>query len=131
MSRKRNRAKARARQEGRHAEGKPPFGYRSAKGVLTPIPEQAEIVKRIYRDAKDELTPGKIAKRLNRDEIPSPRGSVWRSNSVRIILTNPAYCGERHGIKKTHTPIISRRLFNEVETVLLSRGRGSTSKGSG
>ena len=118
--------KARARQQGKHAEGKPPYGYRSDKGVLTPVPEHAEIVKRIYREAKDELTPGKIAKRLNRDEIASPRGSVWRANSVLIILTNPAYCGERHGIKKTHTPIISRRLFNEAERVLLSRGRERT-----
>ena len=121
--------KARARQQGKHAEGKPPYGYRSDKGVLTPVPEHAEIVKRIYREAKDELTPGKIAKRLNGNEIPSPRGSVWRANSVRIILTNPAYCGERHGVKKTHASIISRRLFNQVQHARPSRRREGPSDG--
>jgi DNA invertase Pin-like site-specific DNA recombinase len=115
--------KARARQEGKHAEGKPPYGYRSDKGVLTPILDQAEIVKRIYREAKDGRTPGKIAKRLNDDGIPSARGSVWRSNSVRIVLTNAAYYGERHGIRKVHAPIISRRLFNQAQHVIQSRRR--------
>ena len=115
--------KARARQQGKHAEGKPPYAYASAKGVLTPVPEQADIVKRIYREAKEGTTPGKIAKRLNRDEIPSPRGSLWRENTVRIILTNPAYCGERHGIKRTHASIISRRLFNQAQRVIQSRRR--------
>ena len=107
--------KARARQRGKHAEGKPPYGYRSAKGLLTPVPEQAEVVRRIYRDAKLGLTPGKIAKRLNRDEIPSPRGSVWRANTVRLIVANAAYAGERHGKKRAHPAIVSRRIFNEVQ----------------
>ena len=115
--------KARARQQGKHAEGKPPFGYRSEKGVLSPIPEQAEIVKRIYRDAKDGRTPGRIARALNADEIPSPRGSVWRPNTISLILRNEVYCGERYGVKRAHPAIISRRLFNEVQRTSATRKR--------
>lgn len=115
--------KARARQQGKHAEGKPPFGYRSVRGVLTPIPEQVEIVERIYQDARDGLSPGKIANRLNRREIPSPRGSTWRANTVRLILTNPAYTGERYGKKRAHPTIVSRRLFNQVQAIRDERSR--------
>jgi hypothetical protein len=42
---------------------------------------------------------------------------------VRTILANPAYTGERHGVKKAHPAIVSRRAFNEVRSVLDSRRR--------
>jgi hypothetical protein len=42
---------------------------------------------------------------------------------VRTILANPAYTGERHGVKRTHPAKVSRRAFNEVQAVLDARRR--------
>jgi hypothetical protein len=43
--------------------------------------------------------------------------------AVRTILTNPAYTGERHGVKRAHPAIVSRRLFNRAQAALDARRR--------
>ena len=68
------------------------------------------MVKRIYQEAKEGRTPGKIARRLNADNIPSARGSVWRSNSVRIVLTNPAYYRHTSEAARLNAPASLHRL---------------------
>jgi DNA invertase Pin-like site-specific DNA recombinase len=117
--------KANAKQAGRHVHGRIPYGYRSHRGVLEPDEERAAIVRRIFRDAADGYTPGWIARRLERDGVPTPRGGAkgWSQMSVRTILTNSAYTGERHDVKKAHPAIVSRQLFNRAQAVLDSRRR--------
>jgi Recombinase len=115
-----------AKQAGRHVHGRVPYGHRSERGVLEPDPERAEVVRRIFRDAADGYTPGWIARRLERDGVPTPQGAAkgWNQMGVRTILGSPAYTGERHGVKRTHPAIVSRRAFNEVQAILDSRRRG-------
>jgi hypothetical protein len=85
-------------------------------------------VRRIFRDARDGYTPGWIARRLNRDGIPPPRGGAngWSEAGVRLILRNPAYCGERHNIKRAHPAIVSKRAWNEAQAALNARARGKS-----
>jgi site-specific DNA recombinase len=45
---------------GRHVHGRVPYGYRSTGGILQHVDEFVPIVQRIYRDARDGRTPGRI-----------------------------------------------------------------------
>ena len=85
--------KMKARQQGRHTEGGHPYGYHapSRRGLLEPDPERADIVRRIFLEARDGRSTGRIAQALNRDGIPSPRGKLWTRPAVHGILTNPVY----------------------------------------
>jgi len=82
-------------------------------------------VRRIYRDARDGWTPGRIARALNRDAVPSAQDGEWKPQVVRQILTNPVYVGERYGVRNAHTPTVSRRRFNEAQAPLRSRARAA------
>ena len=87
---------------GRHVHDRVPYGYTSTGGILEPVEDLIPVVRRIYRDARDGWTPGRIARALNRDGIPSAQGEEWKPQVVRSILTNPAYAGERYGVRNAH-----------------------------
>jgi site-specific DNA recombinase len=113
--------KAKRKAQGRHVHGRIPFGYRSAgEGKLEPD-SNAELVRRIYTDAKAGESPAKIARTLNREGIRSPQRRSWSRQSVRLILSNPIYSGERYGVKGAQPAIMSRRTWNAVQSVLDSR----------
>ena len=72
-------------------------------------------MRRIFGEAKSGLGPGRIARWLNKDEIPGPRGGRWNRQSVTNLLGNAVYAGELHGVKRAQPAIVSRRLFNAVQ----------------
>jgi hypothetical protein len=82
-------------------------------------------VRRIYRDARDGWTPGRIARALNRDGIPSAQSGTGKPQVVRSILINPAYVGERYGVRNAHTPSVSRRAWNAAQAALAARARAA------
>jgi DNA invertase Pin-like site-specific DNA recombinase len=45
-------------------------------------PQQAAIVKRIFEDYARGVSPRKIAKQLNRDGVPGPRGEAWGPSAI-------------------------------------------------
>jgi site-specific DNA recombinase len=110
--------KAKKKQLGRHVHGRVAYGYLSERGELTPDPERAPVVRRIFADARQGDAPGRIAAALNRDGIPSPQGATWSPKAVRRILSNPVYAGERYGVKRAHPAIVSRQLFNAAARAL-------------
>lgn len=116
--------KAKKKALGRHVHGRVAFGYRSTGGLLSPHDDEAEVVRRIFAEARDGRTPGRIARDLNRDGIPSPTGATWGKNTLRWILTNPGYAGEKYGVQKAHGAIVSRRAWNAAQLALASRARG-------
>jgi site-specific DNA recombinase len=71
---------------------------------------EAEVVRRIFREHRDGMSLAEIAKRLNREGIPSPRAGTrhtrlgWGASTIRAILYNERYIGvwrfkERQWIK--------------------------------
>lgn len=73
------------------------YGYSFDKETdkLTPEPNEAAIVERMYRwCAEDGHGPYAIAQMLNEMGIPSPKGKLWQKATVSRILRNPAYRGE-------------------------------------
>jgi DNA invertase Pin-like site-specific DNA recombinase len=108
--------KVQGRRLGRVVDGYGPYGYRQAgAGKLEIVEEQAEVVRRIFREAKTGLGPGPIARGLNDDGVSGPRGGQWNRQSVTNLLRSPLYAGELHGVKGAQPAIVSRRLFNMVQ----------------
>lgn len=102
------------RKEHAAAEAKSPYG----------------VVLRIFAAAKSGETLGGIARDLNTDSIASPQGARkgtagqgWNAKAVSRILSNEVYAGERHGVKKAHPAIVTRRTFNAVQAAINSRSR--------
>lgn len=80
------------------------LGYRKGPDGLPEIdPEQAEIVRRIYRIFMSGKTLGHIARQLEDDGIPTPGGKTkWQSRVLESILTNEKYKGSAL-LQKTYT----------------------------
>jgi hypothetical protein len=72
------------------------LGYRKgADGLPEIIPEEAEVVRRIYREFIAGKTIDGIAKALTREGVPTPAGrEKWQKRTVESILLNEKYKGE-------------------------------------
>ena len=115
--------KAKKKARGRHVHGRAPYGYTSSGGVLRPAGEREPFVRRIFKEASAGMPPGRIARGLNEDAIPPPQRGLWSEQGIRVILRNPAYVGERYGVKRAHESIVSRRLWNAAQRSLDGRAR--------
>ena len=80
------------------------LGYtKDAKGNLIIDPEQAEIVKRIYREYLEGLSMDKIAAGLERDGILTRAGKAkWQTSTINKIIRNEKYIGDAF-LQKTYT----------------------------
>ena len=80
------------------------IGYtKDADGHLIIDPEQAEIVKRIYREYLEGLSMDKIAAGLEADGILTGAGKAkWHTSTVSKILRNEKYIGDAL-LQKTYT----------------------------
>ena len=80
------------------------LGYdKDAEGRLIINPEQAETVKRIFREYLEGASCQQIARGLEHDGIPTGRGkSRWHDSTIRKILENEKYMGDAL-LQKTYT----------------------------
>jgi len=80
------------------------LGYtKDADGNLVIDPEQAETVKRIYREYLEGLSMDKIAAGLERDGIlTGAGGEKWHTSTINKILRNEKYIGDAL-LQKTYT----------------------------
>lgn len=80
------------------------LGYRKGPDGLPEIdPEQAEIVRKIYRLFMSGKTIGYICKLLESEGIPTPSGKTqWQSRTISSILTDEKYKGSAL-LQKTYT----------------------------
>lgn len=89
-------------QRKRFADGKIAMPYKSFLGYRKGVdgrpeivPEEAKIVRRIYREFLLGMTFNGIAKGLEADGIKSPRGKdTWRITTIKSILQNEKYKGD-------------------------------------
>jgi site-specific DNA recombinase len=88
--------------DGRYPGGRA-YGYRPTQkpGVFEIVPEEAEIIRRIFGQYAAGNSPRDIAAELNRDRVAPPRGNAWNAstingNSKRAygILHNTLYVGQ-------------------------------------
>lgn len=128
------------------------LGYRKGHdGNAEIIPEEAEVVKEIYRCYLDGMSMNLIADRLNEKGLTTKGGSSpYRKTVVQRILTNEKYTGDAllqktyvtdcitkktrknngelpmYLVKNHHEPIISRTDFNRVQEEMARRSAKRT-----
>ena len=123
------------------------LGYRKGKdGLPEIVPEEAEVVRLIYKSFMEGMSPYKIAKMLMEREIPTPGGGVeWHGSTIKSILTNEKYKGSallqkkftvdfltkkqkvnegevpQYFIEDSHPPIIDPQEFELVQAEIARR----------
>lgn len=122
-----------------------PYGFIYKDGQIIPDGAKIETVQQIFTWYAGGIGAEEISARLNRENIPAPRGRKWLTTRILEILVNEKYVGDtllqkkittdtlpfrqipNHGereqyyISGTHQPIIERGLFNEVQKLMKSR----------
>lgn len=73
--------------------GSPPLGFLAEDKKLSRVDREFEIVGYIKKLKRKRLSLGKIARRLNQENIPTKRGGRWHPATVKYILKNTKYKG--------------------------------------
>jgi len=87
-------------QEGQWIANWTPYGYKAVRNGkkdkhLEIVPEEAEVVRQIFRLHQDGITPHTIARRLTEQGIKPPRNAEqWHKSTITRILQNPVYIGK-------------------------------------
>lgn len=121
------------------------MGYKLVDGKFVLIPEQAEIVKKIFNLYEDGYGDMKIARLLNNEGIKAYEGGLWSKSSVRCILSNYNYTGDlilqktysedhiskkrktnngnkdKYLVSNNHEPIITKEQFERVNNLRKER----------
>ena len=88
---------------GGYAGGKPPIGYKAVNGQLVVVPEEAEIVRKVFELRKQGGTLKGIAQALNQMGYRTKKGGEFLHSAVQNILANEeTYRGRyKYGEKTT------------------------------
>lgn len=132
-------------EEGKLVGGADLFGYKLVGRTYRIVPEQAEVVKRIFEEYKSGKGGYLIAKGLNADGITTLKGKRWTSNRVLGVLGNFTYTGNliiqktfvedylskkkrknrgkrpQYLVEETHEAIVSKELFMECQRIRESK----------
>ena len=89
------------------------LGYRCENGQYVIVPEEAEVVRRIYREYLEGLGATAIMKGLNDDGIRTRTGKPWRIGGVLKVLKNYNYTGNLL-LQKTYSEnhLTKRKMMN-------------------
>ncbi|MCD8146322.1 MAG: recombinase family protein [Clostridiales bacterium] len=119
------------------------YGYRKEGGIqFIPVPEEAAVVVRIFEDYIHGKKSAEIARELEAEGFPTPKGGHWQYSTVDFILTNEKYCGDAlcqksyvtdhlshrrrrntsqalptYYIHNHHTPIVDRDTYDMVQDI--------------
>ena len=92
------------------------LGYRKGSdGKPEIVPEEAETVRRIYRQYLEGASLGNIKKELEADGVPTAEAVAgWSYQVIRNILTNEKYCGDALMFKTHTTDCISKKVVKNT-----------------
>ncbi len=94
------------------------LGYRKGPdGLPEIVPEEAALVRRIYRMFVEGMAVSRIARTLTEKGIPTPAGKQkWQNSVIESILTNKKYKGDARLQKKFTTDFLTKKTkVNEGE----------------
>ena len=115
------------------------YGYKVKNGVFTIIPEEAEIIRRIFRMYLEGMGCERIMKALIEAGVPAPDGGLWSASTILLMLRNEKYAGDlllqkyyinnhiekkqlpnrgelpQYAVTGDHEPIIDRATFDAVQ----------------
>ena len=105
--------------------GPPSYGYRAKDGHYEIIPEQAEVIREIYRRTLAGESRLSIVNDLNDRHIPTRLGGTWKRTSLETILKNERYIGTYlYGdvrIEGAMPQIVDTESFNAVQRIFMSK----------
>ena len=92
------------------------YGYeKDADGKFRVIPEQAEIVRELYKRYESGASLRNLQDWLEENQIKTVLGeSKWTATSIKSILTNEKYCGDVLLQKTFRTDVISKKIIKNV-----------------
>lgn len=122
------------------------LGYDKDKsGSLVINPEQAEIVRRIFRMYLEGLSAYRIAQLLNDNNIPTYSTGPWRDNRILSFISNEKYAGsclmqksfldenglqvpnrgerDKFWMEASHPAIVSQADWDKVQLIRKDRSR--------
>jgi len=107
--------------QGGYCGGFAPYGYKVENGKFVVIPEEAEVVRQMFRWRIEGRSFRWIARDLARQGVKTQQGGRWRYSTVRVILARPFYAGllehdDGHPSGK-HETIVSVETFNQAQEV--------------
>lgn len=100
------------KQRGEVLSGKVPFGYKIENKHLVIVPEQAEVVRRLFETYQETSNLGETQRRMDGTGIPKNK------TSMKKLMRNPVYIGTHNGREDYCEPIISKELFHDVQRLL-------------
>lgn len=120
---------------------------------LIVVPEEAEVVKRIYREYLEGASMLKIKRGLEADGILNGAGSeIWHTSNINQILRNEKYIGDallqktyttdfltktrvkndghvpQYYVENSHEAIIPREIFMQAQEEMVRRRNGHLTK---
>ena len=88
---------------------------KDADGKFRVIPEQAEIVRELYKRYESGASLRNLQDWLEENQIKTVLGeSKWTTTSIKSILTNEKYCGDVLLQKTFRTDVISKKVIKNV-----------------
>ncbi|MBM6869271.1 recombinase family protein [Pseudoflavonifractor phocaeensis] len=99
-------------------QNSPPFGYRAEGNLLRPIPQEAALVRELFRRFAGGQGLFPLAKWLNSLGVTTHRGGRFENRTVEYILRNPAYLGKLRWNPTGRT----NRDFDSADLILADAG---------
>ena len=130
------------------------LGYRLVDGVLRIVPDEAEIVRRIFSEYLEGRGAPAIAKALNADGAQTVNGGRWRESTIMSVLRNEKYTGDMllqktyvadpitkkgrinrgelpmYRVEASHRPIVTKDVYDGVQREIDRRAACYSPKGS-
>ena len=85
---------AASRKKGMWVGGSVPMGYKVENKHLVVVPEEADVIRKIFQRYVEIQSPKLIAMELNAQGIKTKQGKTWDKAHVYRILENHTYIGE-------------------------------------
>ena len=132
-------------QEGKSTNHIDVYGYEYKNGLLTVIPEEAEVVRMIFSDYLGGMGKNAIMRKLERLYVPTKNGGRWTENTVASILKNEKHIGDtclqkgfiadhitkrhkpnrgelpKYYVEGTHEAIIDKETFDAAQAEIARR----------
>lgn len=104
-----------------------PFGYVWEGHDLVQVPQEAEVVRQIFKEYLDCCTLSQIATRLNFLQVPTKHATRWEKGTIYGILTNPIHTGysvwDEILQKGNHVQIVDVATFEQAQGLLVKSSR--------
>ena len=113
--------------------GSVPLGYRRGKdGHAEIVPEEAEIIREIFRRVLEGEQLIRIAEDLNIRGVKTKKGALWNKSSFNRILSNERYIGvykyKQHRIEGGFPSIVDKETFDQAQVYIKGKPQARGSK---